>query len=100
MPMWEEMLWSQGCLHSKELASEIVRYPDRVTPCRFWKWIDDHVPPLVRHAMDMNMKKLEEKAKLLGVPLVVCLAAIFFPCLWVDIVRNVSVVVILVCMKL
>ncbi|KAG9147213.1 hypothetical protein Leryth_018190 [Lithospermum erythrorhizon] len=24
-------------------------------------WIDDPVPPLVCHAMDMNMKKLEKK---------------------------------------
>ncbi|GAA0170222.1 hypothetical protein LIER_24529 [Lithospermum erythrorhizon] len=43
---------------------KFVRCPDRVTPCRFWKWIDDHVPPLVHHAMDMNMKKSEKTTKL------------------------------------
>ncbi|GAA0150445.1 hypothetical protein LIER_37116 [Lithospermum erythrorhizon] len=52
---------------------------DKVIPCRFWKWIDDSVPPLVCHAMDMNMKKSEKKAKLLGVvALLVCSAVIFF----------------------
>ncbi|KAG9133421.1 hypothetical protein Leryth_013237 [Lithospermum erythrorhizon] len=68
--MWKKF-YGVGKLHSKESGQEIRKMSDRVTPCRFWKWIDDSVPPLVRHAMDMNMKK-SEKAKLLGVALIVC----------------------------
>ncbi|GAA0160931.1 hypothetical protein LIER_17370 [Lithospermum erythrorhizon] len=57
--------------NQKNPDRRFIRCPDPVSPCRFWKWIDDPVPLLVRHAMDMNMKKSDKKAKLLGVALVI-----------------------------
>ncbi|KAG9137399.1 hypothetical protein Leryth_026600 [Lithospermum erythrorhizon] len=34
-----------------------MRCANWVTPCHFWKWIDDTVSPVVRYTMDMNVKK-------------------------------------------
>ncbi|GAA0142126.1 hypothetical protein LIER_42705 [Lithospermum erythrorhizon] len=61
----------------KNPGRRCVRCANRVTPFRFWKWIDDPVSPLVRSAMDMNVKKVEKKVKVLGVAMVVCLAIIY-----------------------
>ncbi|GAA0152603.1 hypothetical protein LIER_11042 [Lithospermum erythrorhizon] len=61
----------------KNSGRRFVRCANRVTPCRFWKWIDDPVSPLVPSAMDLNVKKSQRIVKFLGLVMAASLVVIF-----------------------
>ena len=54
----------------KNPGRRFVRCANRLRSCGFWEWIDDPISPLVRSAMDSNVKKAEKKVKILGFALV------------------------------
>ena len=51
----------------KNPGRRFVRCAIPVRNCGFWEWIDDPISPLVRSAMDANVKKAEKKVKILVV---------------------------------
>ena len=61
----------------KNPGRRFVRCSNRLRSCGYWEWIDDPISPLVRSAMDANVKKAEKKFKILGFALVLVLGLLF-----------------------
>ena len=61
---------------TKNPGRRFLKCGNRVRRCRFWQWIDDPLPLLVRFLMDSEFKKSKKKVRILCVMLFVCFVLI------------------------